>query len=334
MACESLDLPRSTYYRKTKPKKEGPKEKRPAPPRALSFEERQCVLAVLHEERFVDLVPAQVYARLLDEGVFLCSISTMYRILRENDEVRERRNVLRHPQYKKPELLATGPNQVWSWDITKLKGPAKWTSYYLYVMIDIFSRNVVGWMVAPSENAELAETFITETCWRQGIDADQLYIHSDRGSPMTSKAVAFLLADLGVTKSLSRPHVSNDNPFSEAHFKTLKYRPEFPKNFGSIEDARQFCREFFDWYNNEHYHSGIALMTPATVHYGDADLCCEARQIVLTNAFEKHPERFVRGGPVSPQLPREVWINNPAKADNLGLATATTSSGSIIGGVI
>jgi putative transposase len=217
----------------------GPKQKRQHPC-ALTVEERQRVLAVMHEERFVDKAPPEIFAQLLDEGVYLCSVSTMYRILRENAEVRERRNVLRHPKYKKPELLATGPNQVWSWDVTKLKGPQKWTYYYLFVMIDIYSRKVIGWLIADTENAELAEMLITECCWREAIDEEQLYIHSDRGAPMVSKAVALLLADLGVTKSLSRPHVSNDNPYSEAHFKTLKYRPEFPKNFGCMEDARQF----------------------------------------------------------------------------------------------
>jgi putative transposase len=326
LACASLDLPRATYYRNKKPKVEGPKRKRPSPPHALSFEEKQRVLAVFHEDRFVDKTPHEVYAQLLDEGVFLCSVSAMYRILRENQEVRERRNVLRHPKYKKPELLATKPNQVWSWDITKLRGPAKWTSYYLYVMIDIFSRKVVGWLVAPSQTAELAETLITECCWRETIDEDQLYIHSDRGSPMTSKAVALLLSDLGVTKSLSRPHVSNDNPFSEAQFKTLKYRPEFPKEFGSIEDARVFCRGFFDWYNNEHYHSGIAMMTPTTVHHGGAEKCNQARQAVLDKAYAAHPDRFNRRPKVL-QLPKEVWINKPQKADAEVLPLATSGSG-------
>lgn len=249
----------------------------------------------------------------------------MYRILRENGEVRERRNQLRHPQYKKPELLATGPNQVWSWDITKLKGPEKWNNYYLYVILDIFSRYVVGWMIARRENGELAELLISETCSRQGIDESQLFIHSDRGSPMTSKAVALLLSDLGVTKSLSRPHVSNDNPFSESHFKTLKYRPTFPKRFGGIEDARAFCQIFFNWYNTEHYHSGLALMTPATVHHGAAAACNRRRQAVLSGAFEKHPERFFNGRPKVLRLPKEVWINPPPKtADSDATITSIT----------
>lgn len=295
------------------------------PPRALSAEDKQQVLAVLHEDRFVDKAPAEVYAALLDERHYLCSIRTMYRILKENDEVRERRNVLRHPQYKKPELLATGPNQVWSWDITKLKGPVKWTYYYLYVILDIFSRHAVGWMIAHRETAELAKLLIGETCLRQRIDEDTLIIHSDRGSSMTSKAVAMLMADLGVTKSLSRPHVSNDNPFSESQFKTLKYRPAFPECFGSIEDARAFCQRFFDWYNNEHYHSGIALMTPFMVHYGLAENCNRSRQEVLRQAYEEHPERFVRGLPKVRDLPEAVWINPPESEKKSQAETVTTA---------
>jgi putative transposase len=314
--CAAVDVPASTFYRHCKPEDSAKSNDRARARslRALSEEERQRVLCVLHEERFVDKAPTEVYAALLDEGIYLCSIRTMYRILHENNEVKERRNILRHPQYEKPELLATGPNQVWSWDITKLKGPVKWHYYYLYVIIDIFSRHAVGWMVAHRENAELAKLLIGETCMRQGIDKDQLLIHSDRGSPMTSKAVALLMSDLGVTKSLSRPHVSNDNPFSESQFKTLKYCPTFPKCFGSIEDARAFCQRFFDWYNNEHYHTGISLMTPAMVHYGAAEECSRQRQIVLSAAFEKHPERFVAGSPKVLELPKEVWINPPKPA--------------------
>jgi putative transposase len=264
---------------------------------------------------------------LLDEGVYHCSIRTMYRILKEHDEVRERRNQLKHPQYEKPELLATAPNEVWSWDITKLKGPEKWTYYYLYVIIDIFSRNVVGWLIATRESAELAKQLIGETCDRQGIDKDQLVIHSDRGSAMTSKAVALLMADLGVTKSLNRPHVSNDNPYSESQFKTMKYCSSFPERFGSIQDARAFCQRFFDWYNNEHYHTGLALMTPASVHYGRAKECNAQRQIVLTDAFGRHPERFVGGHPKVLQLPEAAWINPPKQTET----SATTSDTSVIG---
>jgi putative transposase len=311
--CAAMDLAASTFYRCCKPEEDARSGNRAKvrSKRSLSEEERQRILCVLHEDRFADKAPAEAYAALLDEGVYLCSIRTMYRILNEHSEVKERRNVLRHPQYKKPELLATAPNQVWSWDITKLRGPAKWTNYYLYVIIDIFSRHAVGWMIAHRENAELAKLLIGETCMRQGIDKDQLFIHSDRGSPMTSKAVALLMSDLGITKSLSRPHVSNDNPFSESQFKTLKYCPTFPDRFGSIEDARAFCVRFFDWYNNEHYHTGLALMTPAMVHYGSAEECNRQRQIVLSKAFEKHPERFVSGPPKVLELPKEVWINPP-----------------------
>lgn len=270
----------------------------------------------------MDKAPAAIYATLLDEGRYLCSISTMYRILRSLDEVRERRNQLRHPQYKKPELLATAPNQVWSWDITKLKGPAKWNYYYLYVILDIFSRYAVGWMVATRETAELAKTLIEKTCMRQNIDRSQLTIHSDRGSPMKSKAVALLLSDLGVGMSFNRPYVSNDNPYSESHFKTLKDRPLFPARFGCIQDARALCRQFFDWYNNEHYHGGIALMTPYTVHSGQAKHCNQARQNVLSTAHATHPERFVRGHPKTLELPKAAWINKPDPADELALLEA------------
>jgi putative transposase len=305
-------MPRSTYYRIIKPAEEKPKAVRPKPRRALSADERQRVLDVLHEERFMDKAPAEVYAKLLDEECYLCSISTMYRILHANKEVKERRDQLRHPNHKKPELLAVAPNEVWSWDITKLKGPAKWTSYYLYVIIDIFSRYVVGWMIAPSQTGSLAEDLISQTCSRQGIEPNQLSIHSDRGTPMTSKVVALLLSDLGVTKSLNRPYVSDDNPYSESQFKTLKSRPTFPDKFGSIEDARAWCQGFFKWYNNEHYHGGIALMTPATVHNGRAQLCNENRQIVLFSAYDQHPERFVNGQPKTIALPEAVWINPPS----------------------
>lgn len=321
------------YYRITNPTVQGPKAARPRPPRSLNDEENKAVLEVLHEERFMDKAPAEVYATLLDEGRHLCSISTMYRILHANKEVRERRNQLRHPEYKKPELLATAPNQVWSWDITKLKGPVKWTYYYLYVIIDIFSRHAVGWMVAHRETAALAKALIGETCSRQGIDQEQLIIHSDRGSPMTSKAVALLMSDLGITKSLSRPHVSNDNPFSESQFKTLKYRPAFPERFGSIEDARAFAKRLLDWYNNEHYHSGIALMTPATVHYGRGEECNRNRQGVLSQAYETHPERFVRGCPKTLELPKAAWINPPAVPVMDEEAYATACGGEIIGAV-
>lgn len=281
----------------------------------------------------MDKAPAEIYARLLDERRYLGSISTFYRILRAAKELRERRNQLRHPEYKKPELLATAPNQVWSWDITKLKGPVKWTYYYLYVILDIFSRHAVGWMIAHRETAELAKLLIGETCMRQRIDEQQLIIHSDRGSPMTSKSVAMLMADLGVTKSLSRPHVSNDNPFSESQFKTVKNRPEFPERFGCIEDARAFCQHAFEWYNNEHYHSGIALMTPAMVHYGKAEECNRDRQGVLLKAYEQHPERFVRGCPKVLALPTAAWINPPKPDKQAAAFLAITSGGTIISAV-
>jgi putative transposase len=281
----------------------------------LSEEEKVQVRQVLNGERFQDCSPRQVYATLLDEGVYLCHWRTMYRILAEHDEVRERRNQLQHPMYSKPELLATGPNQLWSWDITKLKGPRKWTCYYLYVILDVFSRYVPGWLVAERESAMLAEQLIAETCAKQGIEPGQLTVHADRGSSMRSKTVALLLADLGVTKTHSRPYVSNDNPYSESQFKTLKYRPDFPERFGSLVDARNWARPFFRWYNHEHRHSSLGLMTPATVHYGQAEAVRAQRQQVLLEAYAAHPERFVRGQPTPPPLPKEVWINKPQTKD-------------------
>jgi putative transposase len=281
-------------------------------------EERVKVLDTLHEERFVDQAPREVEATLLDEGTHLCSVSTMYRVLRENQEVRERRNQVRHPAYAAPELLAERPNQVWSWDITKLKASEKWSYFHLYVIIDIFSRYIVGWMIAPRESATLAELLIKVTCKRQGIIRGQLTIHADRGSSMKSHTVAQLLVDLGVTKTHSRPQVSNDNPFSEAQFKTLKYRPDFPSRFGSLQDARVHFTKFEQWYNLEHHHTGIACLTPADVHFGHAQERLDAHQLVLDAAYAAHPERFVHGPPRVPPLPTAVWIN-PPKAENESL---------------
>ena len=307
--CAAMGLARATYYRALRPRY-GPHRRR-TPSRTLSRQERQGALAILHEPRFVDRAPAEVYATLLDEGQYLCSERTMYRILTENQEVRERRDQLRHPNYHKPELLATAPNQVWSWDITKLLGPVKWTYFYLYVLLDIFSRYAAGWLLAREENSSLAKRLIEETCQKQAIRPGQLIIHSDRGSPMTSKPVALMLSDLGVTKSLSRPQVSNDNPYSEAQFKTLKYRPSFPDRFGSVQDARTLCRDFFTWYNTEHRHSGIGMMTPEAVHLGRASEITAARQQTLFAAYGHHPERFVRRPPSPPVLPSAAWINPP-----------------------
>jgi putative transposase len=308
-ACEALGVPRSNFYRSRQPKSE-PKP-RPTPERALTPEEKEVVRQMLNSERFQDHAPRQVYATLLDDGEYLCSWSTMYRILNEHQEVRERRDQLRHPNYAKPELLATGPNQLWSWDVTKLKGPTKWTYYYLYTILDVFSRYVPGWLIADCESATLAKQLIAESCAKQGIGLDQLTLHADRGSAMISKMVAQLLADLGVTKTHSRPYVSNDNPYSEAQFKTMKYRPGFPERFGSIQDARAWARTFFHWYHHEHHHSGLGLLTPATVHYGQAQAALEQRQMVLQAAYAAHPERFVRGEPKPLSLPTEVWINEP-----------------------
>jgi putative transposase len=312
-ACEALEVSRAGFYRMQRQQNAPPVEpnNRPSPPRALSLDERQGVLDILHTERFVDKAPYEVYATLLDEGQYHCSIRTMYRILDDNKEVKERRDQLSHPVYQKPELLATAPNQVWSWDITKLLGPVKWTYFYLYVIMDIFSRYVVGWMIAPAESAILAERLIGETCAKQNIEKGQLTLHADRGSSMKSKPVALLLSDLGVTKTHSRPYTSDDNPYSEAQFKTLKYRPDFPERFGGIEDSRSFCQDFFPWYNKEHRHTGIGLLTPEAVHYGLAKDMQMARGKVLLSAYELHPERFVKKVPVPPSVPDAAWINKP-----------------------
>ena len=312
-AFSSLDLSRATYYRRKKPKLMLVVTERPPPPLALSAMERDEVATLLDSPRFADRAPAAVYAELLDDGRYFCSIRTMYRLLALRGEVRERRAQVRRQVYEKPELLATAPNQLWSWDITKLHGPAKWTYYYLYVILDVFSRYVVGWMIAHREQKSLAVALIEATCMKQGIQPGQLTIHADRGSSMKSKPVAFLMADLGVTKSHSRPHVSDDNPYSEAQFKTMKYHSSFPEKFGSIQDARGFGRCFFPWYNDEHRHSGLGLMAPADVHYGLAELKRGLRCEVLEAAFTAHPERFRGRMPVPPVLPTEAWINKPCQ---------------------
>lgn len=319
-ACDTLGLARASYYRwnlygclvDAKPQ-------RPVPSWALSGEERKRILDTLHEDRFADHSPREVYATLLDEETYLCSVSSMYRILDAQGEVKERRNQLRHPVYQSPELLATAPRQVWSWDITKLRGPVKWTYYYLYVLLDIFSRYVVGWMVAHQELASLARKLIEESCEKQSIDPGQLIIHSDRGPSMTSKPVALLLADLGVTKSHSRPYVSNDNPYSESQFKTLKYRPEFPERFGSMQESRRFCQVFFPWYNKEHHHSGIGFLTPEQVHQGMDQQVVKEREAVLKKAYYRHPDRFRRGLPKPMPVPESVWINKPIQKSKTAL---------------
>lgn len=310
-ACRALGASRASVYRRRRPPRVREPRRRPTPARALSAQERAAVLEQLHCERFVDCSPAQVWATLLDEGTYLASERTMYRLLAAVGQVRERRDQLTHPAYARPELLAERPNQVWSWDITKLKGPAKWTYYYLYVILDVFSRYVVGWTVQHREAASVAKALIAQACEQQQIKRHQLTVHADRGSSMTSKPVAFLLADLGVLRSHNRPYTSTDNPYSESQFKTLKYRPGFPARFDSIEHSRAFSREFFPWYNREHRHSGIGLMTPATIHYGLGEQTHAARSQVLDAAYAATPERFVRQPPRPPALPTAAWINKP-----------------------
>lgn len=312
--CAALGLPRATYYRHLQPPRSSVAR---ISHRALSGLERGVVLDTLHEPRFVDLAPAQVHAALLDEETYLCSERTMYRILDANQEVKERRNQVRHPNYAAPQLLATRPNEIWSWDITKLLGPVKWTYYYLYVIMDIFSRYVPGWLLATKESAALAQRLIQETCERQEIVSGQLTMHSDRGPSMTSKPVALFLADLGIVKSLSRPHVSNDNPYSESQFKTLKYRPEFPERFGCAQHARGISGETLNWYNHEHRHSGLGYLTPYEVHYGLGEARLAQRAVVLEKAYQSHPERFTHGTPRQQQLPTAVWINKPKVSEEV-----------------
>ncbi len=311
--CAAVGEAQARWYRRHRQSPPPPTPERlpAAQPRALSEAERKELRRVLNSPEHVDEAPATVYAKLLDQGVYLASVPTMYRVLRDHDEVHERRRQASHPAAKKPELLATGPNQVYSWDITKLLGPVKWTWFYLYVLIDIYSRYVPGWMLAHAENAHFAKALLAETVAKQAITCGQLTIHADRGSPMTAKPVAFLLANLGVTKSHSRPRCSNDNPYSESQFRTMKYRPEFPARFGSFQDAHAFCGRFFRWYNHQHRHSGIGFHTPADVHYGRAELVRAQRADVLSAAYATHPERFVRKPPQPPALPTAVWINQP-----------------------
>ena len=311
-ACRALGASVATIYRLRRPPEPRTRKPRPTPARALSGRERERVLDVLHSERFVDVAPEETYATLLDEGTYLCSTRTMYRILASHHGgVRERRDQLTHPAYAKPELLAKRPNELWSWDVSKLKGPAKWTYFYLYVILDVFSRYVVGWTVQHRENAQLAKALIEQAAEQQQITSKVLTLHADRGAPQRAKPVAFLLAELGITKTHSRPYTSSDNPYSESNFKTLKYRPEFPARFDDIDHARAHCRQFFRWYNHEHRHSGIGLMTPAAVHHGRAPALHAARACVLEAAYAAHPERFVRKPPVPPELPTAAWINKP-----------------------
>ena len=314
-ACEVLHVPRSQLYRHQQPKAEP--APRPTPAHALSSAERAQVRATLNSQRFMDQAPRQVYAALLDEGRYLCHWRRMYRILHAHDEVRERRLIRRHPAYTKPELLATAPNQVWSWDITTLRGAVKWSGCKLYTVLDIFSRYVVGWMLAEVESSDLAKQLIAETACKQGIASDQLTLHADNGSPMTGKPLSQLLVELGITKSHSRPHTSDDNPFSEAQFKTMKYRPDYPDRFASMEAARVWAREFFAWYNEEHYHSGLNLMTPVSVHYGEAVAVQQQRQSVMSAVFQACPERFRAGLPLVKGAPSAVYINPPKQPDNL-----------------
>ena len=322
--CQSVGVSRASLYRRRRPVPPStPPPPRAPSPRALGATERQAVLDVLHSERFIDQSPAEVHATLLEEQTYLCAPRTMYRVLAAAKEVRERRHQARHPVYAKPELVATGPNQVWSWDITKLKGPIPYLYFSLYVILDLFSRYAVGWMVARHENAHLADRLIAATCLKQRIAPHHLTIHADRGAPMRSKLVALLFSDLGIDASHSRPRVSNDNPFSEAQFRTIKYRPEFPDRFGSLAHARAVSRDLFAWYNDAHHHSGLSYLTPADVHFGRAAQVLQVRQRTRRAAYAAHPERFVQGPPRPETLPAAVWINRPPRSTRQDAPGAT-----------
>jgi putative transposase len=316
-ACNGMGFPRSTFYRliSSSPFQKSAEASRStrASSRGLAKVEREQVREILNSEQFMDCTPYVVYATLLDEGKYLCSISTMYRILRAHDEVRERRNQRKVPTYKKPELLATKPNELWSWDISWLRGPVHGKYYYIYVILDVFSRYIVAWGIFEVESAELAIKMIEFAYQKQGIASDTLTLHSDRGPAMVSIPVAHLLEQLGVAKSHSRPYTANDNPYSEAQFKTMKYRFDYPDRFQSIQQARNWARSFISWYNFEHFHSGIGLIPPAALHFGYAQQLFDRRQRTLDSAFQLHPERFINGRPQPPAIPTEVWINKPAQ---------------------
>lgn len=310
-ACENLGMGRSTYYARKRPRVQREKRHRPTPQRALSKDERERVVTVATSEEYVDKSPAAIVTNQLDKGIYLCSERTLYRLLHANAMARERRSVATHPEYSKPELMATGPCEVWTWDITKLKGPQKGVLYSLYVVLDMFSRYIVGWTLATCENAFTARELIDACCEREGIEDGQLTIHADNGGVMRSNTLAEFLDMLGVRRSHSRAYQSNDNPFIESQFRTMKYSAGYPKRFNSIEHARAFCREFIEEYNNHMYHSGIAMLTPAMVHHGYSKQIIEQRQITLEKAFAMHPERFVNGSPKHANVPAEVWINKP-----------------------
>jgi transposase InsO family protein len=315
--CAALPVSRASVLRHRAALTAPPRAGKPRPPsqRALPERERAQVLDHLRSPRFADQTPTEVFATLLDEGTYLCSIRTMYRILAAQGEVAERRRQRTHPVYQKPELLAEAPNQVWSWDITKLMGPEKWSYFYLYVILDIFSRRVVGWRIEHAESAALFKALFIDAVEKHAVPRDQLTLHADRGGPMKARTTALMLVDLGVLKSHSRPHTSNDNPFSEAHFKTLKYQPEFPRNFETIEQARTFCRRFFAWYTQAHHHAANGLITPDQIHFGQAEAIQAARQATLDAAFLSTPERFVRKPPQPPKIPTAVWINPPKSTE-------------------
>jgi len=323
-ACRAVEVSRATWYRRRKKSSESILEDRRRPPRRLSDAERDRVMQTLCSDEFVDRSPRAVYAMLLERGEYLCSVRTMYRVLAERRAVRERRPQRKHPEYAVPICCAQAPNELWSWDITKLAGPHRsWFS--LYVILDVYSRYIVSWLLARRESAFLAMRLIEQAIQIHDVDPSCLKIHADRGAPMRAKCTAQLMVDLGIERSHSRPRVSNDNPFSESQFKTLKYCPEYPGRFTCIESARAWSSSFFDWYNHEHRHEGIGFFTPIDVYNGRHLELTKVRQRVLDQAYMRHPERFVRGRPAPPVVPDEVWINRPT-ADLVSLNSLASES--------
>jgi putative transposase len=322
-ACAALGISRATLYRQTQPAKPASVPVRAPNPRRLGDLERQALLDMLHSDEFIDQPPTEVYATLLSRGVYLASIRTMYRLLAASGESGERRAQRGPMKHAKPTLTATAPNQVWTWDITKLRGPLHGVFYCLYAVLDLFSRMTVGWLLAERESAELAEHLFTETVERHGVARNALTVHADRGSAMRSEGLAQLLGSLGVVRSFSRPHVSDDNAFSESQFKTLKYQPDYPERFTSLAHARAWCQEFFAWYNDHHHHSGLALFTPADVFYGRVEEVAAHRQVALDNAYAQHSERFPNGPPIVRRPPTSVAINPLTVADQEGAREAT-----------
>jgi putative transposase len=310
-ACQALAVPRSSLYATRRPKPEVAPRSMTRPPNALTATERAMVLAELNSERFADQTPYEIYPQLLDEGRYLCSLRGMYRILAENQASRDRRNQLRHPTRPAPQVVARRPNQAWVWDITQLLSTVRYQCFYLYLVLDLFSRFIIVWLIADKQSGDYAQQLLAASFKRFQLQPDQLIVHSDNGGPMTAKPLDWLFSELGIRQSLSRPHVANDNPHAEAGFKTLKYHPTYPDRFEGLRHAHTWMRGFEHWYCYEHHHTALGLMTPAAVHFGMAESLWLKRQAVLQAAYQAHPERFSRGHPAPPRWSEQVGINAP-----------------------